>query len=173
VSPQPDFSTRARPRRLPRGEGLVLLLGVAAAVFAAGSALKVTREAREAHALLAAVRRDVDAESARLRTQSQRAGAGRVRVAQAEAAREASPDRIVAGVVGVLPPDARLESLAIDYGRAVSLEMLVVARDASAWDRLLERLGRAPAFRQVEPGPESREGEVHSTIRALWAEGPS
>ena len=85
---------------------------------------------------------------------------------------DAPPSRIVADVATLLPPDVRLERLAIDYQRGGTLEMLVVARDAAAWDLLLERLERAPRIRDVEPGPEARAAEVRSVVRARWSAAP-
>ncbi len=49
--------------------------------------------------------------------------------------------------------------------------MHVVARDAAAWDRLIAQLERSPEFREVVPGPETRDAEVRSAIRARWAGG--
>ena len=66
----------------------------------------------------------------------------------------------------------RLDHLSIDYRHGGTLEMLVVARDAAAWDLLLERLEKAPRIRDVEPGPEAREAEVRSLVRARWASVP-
>jgi Tfp pilus assembly protein PilN len=74
-------------------------------------------------------------------------------------------------VASVLPDDVRLERLAIDYQGGGRLELLVVARDAAAWDRLLQRMEAAPRFREVEPGPEARAAEVRSLVRARWAAG--
>ena len=74
----------------------------------------------------------------------------------------------MADLAAVLPGDVRLERLSIDYARGGALEMHVVARDAAAWDRLLARLERAPEFREVEPGPETRDAEVRSVVRARW-----
>ena len=71
----------------------------------------------------------------------------------------------------MLPDDVRLERLAIDYRRGGTLELLVVARDAAAWDRLLQRLEKAPRIREVELGPEARAAEVRSLVRARWAAG--
>ena len=72
----------------------------------------------------------------------------------------------------MLPGDVRLERLAIDYRRGGTLELLVVARDAAAWDRLLQQLEAAPRIREVEPGPEARAAEVRSLVRARWASAP-
>jgi len=84
-------------------------------------------------------------------------------------AADALPAQIVAGLASALPGDARLERLSIDYARGGTLEMHVVARDAAAWDRLIAQLERSPEFRDVAPGPETRDAEVRSAIRARWA----
>jgi Tfp pilus assembly protein PilN len=141
--------------------------GLAALVLAGGEAWRARQQAGQARARLAEVRREVEAASARLRALDARArGATR-----ALPAAEATPARIVADVASVLPGDARLERLSIDYARGGALEMQVVARDATSWDRLLDRLERAPWLREVQPGPETREAEVRSSIRARWAGG--
>jgi Tfp pilus assembly protein PilN len=77
----------------------------------------------------------------------------------------------VAALASVLPRDARLEGLSIDYQHGGLLELAVEAREAAAWDRLLDRLSRDPRFDDVRPGPESRDAEVKSTVRARWAGG--
>ncbi|MGD8897856.1 MAG: hypothetical protein PVJ73_17645, partial [Acidobacteriota bacterium] len=72
---------------------------------------------------------------------------------------------------GALPDDAKVERLDIVYGEEISLEMRVVARDPAAWDRTLERLEETTPLAEVSPGPERREGEVRTTIRAQWGRG--
>jgi hypothetical protein len=167
VSRQPDFSTAPHPSRLPAWETLAVGAGFAALVLAGGEAWHARQEARQARARLAEVRREVEAASVRLKALD-----ARVRGAmRALPAAEAPPARIVADVASVLPGDARLERLSIDYARGGALEMHVVARDAASWDRLLDRLERAPWLRDVQPGPEAREAEVRSLVRARWAGG--
>jgi hypothetical protein len=164
VSRQPDFASRPQARPLPRWEAAVLVIG-ALALFGAGALTWRTREQRDAaRSRVADVRRELDQQAARVRALAQqggRAASGRV---------PASPARVVAAVAAALPGDVRLERMRIDYGRAMALEMTVEARDAAGWDLLLERLERAPEFADVAPGPESREAEVRSVIRARWSE---
>jgi hypothetical protein len=81
---------------------------------------------------------------------------------------DASPRRVVSAIADVLPADARLARLAIEYDGSVSTEMLVDARRASAWDRFLERIERSASFTEVEPGPEERDAEMRTTLRARW-----
>jgi hypothetical protein len=144
------------------------VLAVALALLSAGRAHE---EARQASERLAAVRDEVNTSTSRLRTLMAASGASLERRTRAEAARDGSPTRIVADIAAVLPRDARLERLSIEYGRDVSLQMQVVAKDASAWDRLLARLEAARQFQGVEPGPEDREGEVRSVVKARWVGG--
>ena len=139
--------------------------GTLALVVAGGTAWRARDEARVARARLAEVRRDVETASSRLRALQERRRTG----LPALPAAEAPPAGIVADVASLLPADARLEGLSIDYARGGALEMRVVARDAAAWDRLLERLERDPRLRDVESGPETRDGEVRSVVRARWA----
>jgi Tfp pilus assembly protein PilN len=166
---QPDFSTAGGQTGSRAGGRLAVALGLLALALAAGSAWRARTEASAARERLAAVREEVKASTARLRSLEARSGAGDERLVRAEAAREATPMRIVADIGAVLPPDARLEQLSIEYGGDVSIEMQVLARDASAWDRLLAGMERAPRFRAVEPGPEDREGEVRSVVKARWS----
>ena len=167
MSPQPDFSSVPRPSQVSRWEKAAVAVGLLALVVAGGMAWQTRDEARATRARLAEVRRDVGAADSQLQALEARRRAGM----PALPASEAPPAGIVAAVASLLPADARLEGLSIDYAAGGSLEMHVVARDAAAWDRFLERLERDPRLRDVEPGPETREGEVHSLVRARWAGG--
>ena len=164
---QPDFSTAPRPGGLPAWESLAVAAGLVALALAGGEAWRARLEARQARARLADVRREVEAASARLRALDARARG----TPRALSAAEAPPSRILADVAAVLPGDARLERLTIDYARGGAFEMQVVARDAASWDRLLDGMARAPWVRDLEPGPETREAEVRSVIRWTWAGG--
>jgi Tfp pilus assembly protein PilN len=165
VSRQPDFSTTPRPRRAPVWDSVALAAGLAALLLSGVAAARAREEARAAGARLAEVRREVETATARLRAFDARAGGTLLQAA------EASPARIVADLASVLPADVRLERLSIDYARGGALEIDVVARDAGAWDLLLERLDEAPRFGEVTPGPEAREAEVRSLVRARWIGG--
>jgi Tfp pilus assembly protein PilN len=139
------------------------------AVAAAVQAYATREEARGAARRLTEVSREVAAARGRLQALETRA---RVAGAGALLPDDAPPARIVSEVARVLPDDVRLERLAIDYRRGGALELQVVARDAGAWDRLLQKLEAAPRIREVEPGPEARAAEVRSLVRARWASGP-
>ena len=130
--------------------------------MAVGGAWRARGEARLAGDRLAGVRREADAAAVRLRALAARA---RGEAPGLLPAAEALPAQVVAGLASALPGDARLERLSIDYARGGTLEMHVVARDAAAWDRLIAQLERSPEFREVAPGPETRDAEVRSVIR--------
>ncbi len=164
MSRQPDFSTKPRPSRLRLWERTTVGIGALAVVVVAGAAWRAWREREEAATRLAEVRRQVSLEAAQLK--------GRARgAAAAGAPARSTPAQIVAGVASVLPKEARLQGLTIDYSRGVALELRVETRNAAAWDRLLESLDKSPQFGEVEPGPESRDAEVRSVVRARWTGG--
>jgi hypothetical protein len=165
----PDFSTTPRPRRAPARELLAVALGLLALGLAAGIASATRQQAGAARGRVAEVRREIDSLQARLRALDARTTQGGEILSRAAAAGEAPPERIVAALARALPDDARLESLTIAYGDAVFLEMQLVARDAAAWDRALDRLVRTGPFEEVIPGSERRDGEIRTRVTARWA----
>lgn len=169
MSDQPDFSTTPRPRRAPLREVLAVVFGFVALGLALGGAAKTRGEARAARDRLAGVRREIASLEARLRAVEARTTGGSELLRQAAAAGESPPDHIVAAIARALPDDARVERLTIEYGDAITLDMTVVARDASAWDRALSRLAQEGRFDEVIPGPERRQGEIRVPLSARWA----
>ena len=167
---QPDFSTTPRPRRPPARELRAVVLGFLVLFLSLGHASATRREAGAARERLAAVRREIGSLEARLRAVDARTTQGGELLTRAAAAGEAPPERIVAAIARALPGDARVERLTVGYGDAISLEMMLVARDAAAWDRALARLVEAGPFEEVIPGPERRDGEVRTSVSARWAE---
>ncbi len=165
MSRQPDFATRPQSRREPPWESVLVVLGVLAVVAAGVLAWRARDEAREAQARLSEVRREVEQQAARLRVLAPSGGSA----PGSRATGEASPGRIVAAVAAVLPADARLERLTIDYAHGTALEMNVETKNAASWDRLLERLEHSASFAEVAPGPESRAAEVRTAIHARWS----
>jgi hypothetical protein len=166
VSRQPDFSSA--PPRAPwwsRGASALVVLALAAAVTSGVAAYRARGEAAEAKARAAEARRQLETQQARLRAVTPAPGD------QVGGAADAPPRKIVGAIAGVLPGDARLARLAIDYEGPVSVEMMVDARRAAAWDHFLERLERSPDFAEVEPGPEQRDAEVRTTVRGRWSGG--
>jgi Tfp pilus assembly protein PilN len=169
VTRQPDFSSvpRASRRRLP---GHLALAAGAIALVAAGLLwFQAQAERQVAERRLAEVSREVALARDRVRALQAQARAAR---AGSLAPAEAPPARIVSEIARVLPDDVRLERLAIDYRDGGTLELQVVARDAGAWDRLLQRLESEPRIRDAEPGPEARAAEVRSLVRARWTTEP-
>jgi hypothetical protein len=167
----PDFSTVARRRALPRDLALVaaaLLL----ALLSVRAALVAHADRRKALARVEEVRAEVDTAKARLRGLEARGGGGEGPIVQALLTADAPFPRVVAAVAEMLPPDVRLERIGLAYGRELALEIAVVARGPHAFDRLLERLDATPRLRDVRPGPETREGEVRTTVRATWGSKP-
>ena len=170
MNEQPDFSTRPRRRRPPARAILAVALALLALGLAAHAAWTTRREAAAARDRLAAVEREIGTLQARIRAVGARAAGGGELLARAAAAGDAPPERIVAELARALPGDARVERLSIVYRDEISLEMRVVARDPEAWDRALEGLARTERLNEVSPGPERREGEVRTTVRAQWVE---
>ena len=76
----------------------------------------------------------------------------------------------MAELAQALPEAARVERLSIAYGEDIALQMQVVARDSAAWDRTLERFEENRFLDEVRPGAERRDGEVRTTVSALWVE---
>ena len=166
---QPDFSSSKRPAAATAWHSLGLGVCVLVALAAAVSAHVTRDEAQSARRRLAEVRREVDAAAARVKALESHARAGQAGMLAPE---DAPPARIVSDVAALLPGDVRLERIAIDYRRGGTLELAVVARDATAWDLLLQRLARAEHLRAVTPGPEARAAEVRSVVHARWGSEP-
>jgi Tfp pilus assembly protein PilN len=163
MSRQPDFSTTARPQPQRNWERGALALGLLAVGLVAFAGQRVRGEASEASARLAQAQAELD------RLGVRRSALVARKTAAGGAGTSSSPARVVAAIAAVLPPDARLERLAIDYSRGAAIEMQVATRSPSAWDRLLERLESSRELREVAPGPETRTGEVRSSVHARWA----
>ena len=168
---QPDFSTSPRPQRPAGWEVAAATLAALLLAIAAHGAWRARAEAGEVKARLAKVRREIDSAQSRLRGLGARTAATEEMFALAAVASEAPPGQVVADVAAALPGDVRLERLSIAYGRTVSLEVDVVARGPEAWDGFLERLEREPSLQEVTSGPETREGEVRTTVRARYVGG--
>jgi hypothetical protein len=164
LSRQPDFSTGPRPEAArPRWDSVLVTAAVLALAASTSTAYRARAEAREAEARAGEARRQLADLQARFRAMepaSDDVPAG---------AAAAPPRRIVGAIAAVLPGDARLSQLSIDYQQGIVVEMQVDARRAEAWDRLLAGMERSPDFAEVEPGPEDREAEVRTTLRARWA----
>jgi hypothetical protein len=154
---QPDFSTRPQPPRHARFGTMLLVAGLLALVSAGFASWRLREQAREAEANLAAVRREVEQDAARLRSLEARV--------QPPAP---TPGRVVGDLAAVLPPDVRVRHLGIDYRRGPALSMRVQARTPEAWDLLLEAFSASTTFADVQPGPELRESPLEVSLQARW-----
>lgn len=163
-----DFSTRPR-RRTPDGlDALLLALGGLSLVLATYWTTAAWTDLRRAREHAAEARREADADQGRLRVLESRRGAEGTLGTQALLTADAPPPRVVADLGSVMPADVRLESLALTYGDAVTLEMQVAARAASAYDAFLQRLEGSPLFADVTPGEENRGADVRASVRATY-----
>ena len=146
---------------LPVVAGLVLTLASLDACMA--------RAARnEAGARAAAARDRVAALRERIRTLEARSTSDDAFMSRAIAAEAAPPAGVLAEIAGLLPGGVRLDGFTVRYDRGVTVDLLVVARGARDYDLFLDRLSASSRFEAVQPGPESREGEIHASVRAAY-----
>lgn len=166
-----DFSTRPQPpARSPLDLALVAA-GLVALAWSGACAHGSWRDAREKRARVEEARRELTA----VRERASSEAPSSIEAAfsrQALLSIEATPPVVLAALASVLPPDVRLDGLALDYGGSLDLQLRVVARDASAYDLFLSRLEASPQFAAVTPGEENRDGEVRATVRASYG-GPT
>jgi hypothetical protein len=160
---QPDFSTRPLPPTRAVLGSLLLGLAVVAVIAAAALSWRANAGQREAEALLAAVRRDIAQDAARIR--------GLEPAVASLRAPSATPGRVVAAFAAILPRDVRVRELDLDYRKGLEVSARLEARTPAAWDRLLAAIESAPEFAEVRPGPEVRESPLAATLQARWAGG--
>ncbi len=167
-----DFSTEARRR--PAGALDAVLLAMAAAVLVAScyAASAARADLGRARAALADGRREAEGLGSRARAIESRSGVGEALATQIALAGDAPPPRVLAEVAALLPPDVRLDSLALAYGPRLTLEARVVARGAAAYDAFVKQLAESPLFAEVLPGPESRDGEVQASVQMTYRGTP-
>jgi Tfp pilus assembly protein PilN len=170
VSRRPDFSTR--PLRRPRPIDVALLgVAVLSAALAANAARSAWAEQRRRAQAVEGLRREVGEARVRAQLLESQGGLEEGLAAQVLASSEAPPPRVLADLVGVLPREVRLDGFSLSYGPRLEVELQVVARSAAAYDTFLERLAASPVFRDVLPGPETREGELRASVRASYRRG--
>jgi hypothetical protein len=85
-----------------------------------------------------------------------------------QASAEAPPQRVLADLAALLPPEVKLQALALDYRDRVLVDLRIAARRAEAYDAFLQRLAESKRFGDVVPGPETREGELLATLRMSY-----
>lgn len=168
---QPDFSTHPSPRRPPVWKAGLIIAGVLALGLAGRASWLERRAVSAAREQVAGARRQLASLQSRLGATAERPAAEVELLSRASAAIESPPERVVARLAAALPSDVRLDRLRIEYGDVISLEMQVVARDASSWDLFLARLVEDGSFESVTPGSERRDGEIRSAVTARWAGG--
>ncbi len=161
-----DFSTRPRARAPAGGDVILFALALAAALVTVRAVWSARAEGASAHARLEEARRET--EDARRRVEALEKGASDGVSRQAWLTAEAPPPYVIEKLGELLPPDVRLESLLLTYGRALEVEMRVAARNPGAYDRLVERLLASPRMKDVVLGAENREGEVLTTLHATF-----
>jgi Tfp pilus assembly protein PilN len=84
---------------------------------------------------------------------------------------DAAPPRVLERLAELLPGDVRLETVTLDYGEHVDLQLRVAARNPASFDMFVERLQRSRWFTQVLPGEEVRKGGMTATVRGRWTGG--
>lgn len=161
-----DFSSTVRRRRFGRGEKALLAAGAAALAWSAWTSASAWREWSRIQASVTEARGELEAVQARIQALERRNGPDQMLSSQALLTAEVPPPRVAAEIGALLPRDVRLEGLGLKYGRRVDVEMLVVARSAKSYDTFLERIESSPAFEDVVPGDENRDGELRAVVRA-------
>lgn len=165
----PDFSTRRGPRppqpaetALLAAAGLLLL----AAAYAASDAWAERGRARQAEAQ---ERHELDLVTARAGPQGGR-GAEAWQAPLALSI-QAPPQRVLAELAELLPPDVRLEAATLSYGARLHLEARVAARRIESYDLFLKRLGESARFEGILPGAEARQGAVQASLQMTYRAG--
>jgi Tfp pilus assembly protein PilN len=171
VSTHRDFSSR--PRRRPPAPVEVGLVGVGLltlvlAGYATGTAWAEFKRARQQ---VDAVRRDTQAAQALLRSLEARSAPTAALASQALMSTDAAPPRVLADLAALMPPDVRLESITLDYGDAVGVQVQVAARSGGAYEAFLQRLEGSPLFQDVIPGDETRGGGVKASVHVRYRGG--
>jgi len=163
-----DFSTHPRRLRPAAWDLGLVVLGLAAFGLAAQAAWNAHRALAAARARVETLRREAEIDRVRVQALESSPGVGERFAFQALLTAEAEPPRVVSDLAAILPVDVRIEALGLTYGEKLDLDLQIAARGASAYDLFLQRLTESPVIRNVVPGAESREGEVHATVRASY-----
>jgi hypothetical protein len=163
-----NFSTVRRPS----GKGLALTLaGALALVVAAQQALVARAELRRADARVTEARREVGALRERLKRIEARPGVAQTALVRALAAESSPPSAVLGDLVALMPAGIRLDHLELAYGPRVEVEAAIVARGVADYDGFLDQISASSRFGALEPGPETRAGELHTTLRLVYRGG--
>ena len=168
MSAAPDFRTRARAPRSPLLVRVALGVAVTALLLAASDAVRAARARDEAREQELRARGEVEPLRARLRAREGASSRDATLRHRAELTTEAAPPRVIADLAALLPADARVGRLDLHYGDRLELDFGVEARTPAAYDRLLEALAASGRVEAVVPGPETREGAVEASLRAIY-----
>jgi hypothetical protein len=166
-----DFSSRPR-RRPPQPVDLGLIgIGVLTLIFAGYATGTSWADFKRARQHVADVRRDTEAAQARLKTMEARSAPTAALATQALLSTDAAPPRVLAELAALMPPDLKLDSLALSYGEGIGMSMHVSAKNAGAYEAFLQRLEASPLFEEVVPGEETRDGGVAASIEMRYRGG--
>jgi hypothetical protein len=168
MSPGRDFSAHPGSGGFSTGEWVLVVGALALLALSGFGAVRARSAFAEARDKLEQVRLESQGARDRLRALESRPGSEGGVASRALLTVEAPPTRVVADLAALLPPDVRLESLGLAYGRGVELELQVAARRAQAYDVFLKRLVASPLISAVLPGTENRDGEARASVRATY-----
>lgn len=138
-----------------------------ALVLAARAAWGAWDDLRGVRTELAAMQREADTAAARMR-ELEGARSDDALVIQALLTVEAPPPRVLGEIGRLLPGDARLEGVTLQYGDRLQLQVRVTARTSASYDVFLSRLEGSRAFAEVAPGEETREGGIRGAIQMVY-----
>jgi len=163
-----DFSSRPR-RRPPQPVDLGLIgIGLLTLIFAGYATGTSWADFKRARQHVADVRRDTEAAQARLKTMEARSAPTAALATQALLSTDAAPPRVLAELAALMPPDVKLDSLALSYGEGIGLSMHVSAKGTGAYEAFLQRLEASALFEEVVPGEEARDGGVSASIEMRY-----
>jgi len=163
-----DFSSRPRrsaPEPVDVGLFGIGVLTLLLAGYATGTSWAEFKRARQ-H--VADVRRETEAGQARLRSLETRSAPTAALATQALLSSDVPPPRLLAELSALMPPDVKLDAVSLAYGEGIDVRLQVSAKAGAAYDAFLQRLEGSPAFDDVIPGEESRDGGVSASIQAHY-----
>ena len=171
MSSAPDFRTRPRTPASALASRLAVAAAAVGLLLALFGAVRATLARESAREQAEHARRDVEPLRAQLRARERVARRDASWRHQAELTSSSAPPRVIAALASVLPVDARLGRLDLRYGDELELDLHVETRTPAAYDRFLEALVASGRVDRVVPGPETREGEVAASVKAVYRPG--
>lgn len=168
-----DLQTQRRPRSGPV-ERVLFAASAAVLLAACAGAWRARADVAAARTSLAAVEAELRRGEGLLRSLDGRSAGEADRLARRVALNAEAPvPRILAELTRLMPADVRLRALDIRYADDANVAAQVEARSVAAWDAFLERLVASERFARVQPGPESRDGELRVEVRMVFVPGAS